>query len=151
MPGTYFPFSPAGSLGLGLGLALGAKLAAPEKTVIACLGDGSYIFSVPSACHWVAEAYELPILTVLFNNRCYGAVKQSIKKLFPDGWSMRTGKFLGTNIDPSPNYEMFVKANRGYGETVENPEEVKPALLRALEHVTVKKTQALINVICETP
>lgn len=149
-PATYFRSSPMSSLGWGLGAAMGAKLAAPDKTVIACIGDGSYIFNVPIACHWVMEAYRIPILTVIFNNQCYNAVKRTIKDLFPNGWSMKTGKFIGVDLHPSPKYENIVKAVGGYGETVEDPEEIKPALLRALEIVKTGR-QAVVDVICQRP
>src|SRR5439155_1150878 len=61
-PRTYFGSSPAGGLGWGMGAALGAKLAAPDKTVICCIGDGAYIFSAPTAAHFVSRAYNLPVL-----------------------------------------------------------------------------------------
>jgi acetolactate synthase-1/2/3 large subunit len=75
--GTFFGLSPAGGLGWGLGAALGAKLVAPERLVVATLGDGAYIFANPTACHWVAQAHGLPVLTVVFNNALYGAVRNS--------------------------------------------------------------------------
>ena len=149
-PGTYFMLGSTSSLGWGLGAAIGAKLAAPDKTVIACIGDGSYIFNVPIACHWVMEAYKIPILTVIFNNQCYFAVKRTIKDLFPDGWSVKTGKFIGVDIHSPPKYENIVKAVGGYGKTVEDSEEIKPTLLRALEVVKMGR-QAVVDVICERP
>ncbi|NQU15956.1 MAG: hypothetical protein HQ561_17515 [Desulfobacteraceae bacterium] len=42
-------------MGWGVGAALGAKLAAPEKTIIATVGDGSYLFSVPTTCHFAVK------------------------------------------------------------------------------------------------
>ena len=51
-PGTFFGQSHAGGLGWALGAGLGAKLARPEKTVIATVGDGSYIFNSPISAHW---------------------------------------------------------------------------------------------------
>src|SRR5581483_10218115 len=53
-PLSYFSHSPTGGLGWGLGAALGAKLAAPDKTVIAVLGDGAYMFGNPTPAHYVA-------------------------------------------------------------------------------------------------
>src|SRR5215467_7305372 len=52
-PGTYFALSPAGGLGWSVGAGLGAKLAAPDKFVVATIGDGGMIFANPTACHWV--------------------------------------------------------------------------------------------------
>ena len=69
-PGSYFGFPPSGGLGWGLPAALGAQLAHPDRTVVATVGDGSYLFANPVACHQVAEALDLPILTVVLNNGC---------------------------------------------------------------------------------
>lgn len=67
-PGSFFNHAPAGGLGWGLGAAMGAKLAAPDREVIACVGDGSYLFANPVACHQVAQAQSLAFLTVVFDN-----------------------------------------------------------------------------------
>src|SRR5262249_4933832 len=58
-PGSYFAAPSSGGLGWGLGAALGAKLAAPDKTVVCCVGDGAYIFGAPTAAHFVSRAYSL--------------------------------------------------------------------------------------------
>lgn len=149
-PGTYFSGSTTSALGFALGAALGAKLASPDKTVIACVGDGSYIFGCPVAAHWVSRAYGIPVLFVVFNNQGYRAVKNSIWRLLPEGWSVKTGKFIGTDLDPSPDYVSVAKSSGAYGETIEDPEEVRPALIRALETVG-KGQQALLDVICAKP
>ena len=88
------------------------------------------------------------MLTVIFNNQCYGAVKSTIKNLFPEGGSMKTNNFIATNMDSPPNFADIIKANRGYGITIENPDEIKPAILEALRFVKKEKKQALIDVIC---
>jgi acetolactate synthase-1/2/3 large subunit len=82
-PGSYFAASPAAGLGWGLGAALGAKLAAPERTVFCCVGDGAYMFGAPTAAHWVARAYGLPVLFVVFNNRAWNAVKRAVESHAP--------------------------------------------------------------------
>ena len=78
-PGSFFGAPPSGGLGWGLGAALGAKLAAPDHTVICCVGDGSYIFGAPTAAHFVARAHNLPVLFVVFNNRTWNAVKRAVQ------------------------------------------------------------------------
>ena len=70
---------PSGGLGWGLGAALGAKLAAPDHSVICCVGDGAYIFGSPTASHFVSRAYNLPVLFVVFNNRAWNAVKRAVQ------------------------------------------------------------------------
>jgi acetolactate synthase-1/2/3 large subunit len=148
-PGAYFSHSPAGCLGWGVGAALGAKLAHPGRTVIAAVGDGAYIFSVPTAAHMVSATYDLPILIVIFNNGCWGAVRKTTEGLFPEGWAKKTGVFPLSDLTPSPAYEKIVEAHGGYGERVEKPDQVRPALQRALRAVREQGRQAVLNVICK--
>ncbi|MEK7370103.1 MAG: thiamine pyrophosphate-dependent enzyme, partial [candidate division NC10 bacterium] len=150
-PGSYFAASPAGGLGWGLGAALGARLAAPEKTVLCCVGDGAYIFGSPTAAHWVARAYALPVLFVIFNNRAWNAVKRAVTSHARDGWAVRTGAMPFTELDPAPDYEMICRACGGHGERVEDPAALPGALARALRVVRDEKRQALVNVICKKP
>jgi len=150
-PGSYFSNSPAGCLGWGVGAALGAKLACPDRTVIATVGDGAYIFSVPTAAHMVSAAYRLPIVVVIFNNGCWGAVRRSTEGLLPEGWAKRTGAFPLSDLQPSPAYEKIVEAHGGYGEGVEEPEQVRPAVQRALKAAREEGRQAVLNVICKHP
>jgi acetolactate synthase-1/2/3 large subunit len=148
-PGAFFSHSPAGCLGWGVGAALGVKLAHPDRTVIAAVGDGAYIFSVPTAAHMVSATYELPILVVIFNNGCWGAVRKTTEGLFPKGWAKKTGSFPLSDLKPSPAYEKIVEAHGGYGERVERPDQVRPALQRALKAVREERRQAVLNVICK--
>lgn len=148
-PCGYFSPSSASGLGWGFGAAIGAKLARPEKTIIATLGDGSYNFSVPTACHHVAQREGLPILVVLFDNRGWNAVKRETRTLYPEGWAARTENFPFTEIDPAPAYEALAEACGGYGERVENPDDVPAALERALRAVREEGRQALVHVVCE--
>ncbi len=150
-PGTYFGASPAGGLGWGLGASLGAKLAAPDKTLVCCVGDGAYIFGSPTAAHWVSRAYDLPVLFVVFNNRAWNAVKRAVTSVARDGWAARTGNMVLSELDPAPEYQMICQASGGYGERVEDAAELPKALDRALHAVKVEKRQALLNVICKKP
>jgi acetolactate synthase-1/2/3 large subunit len=148
LPGSYFGLSPAGGLGWGFGAALGAKLAAPERLVVATLGDGAYVFANPTACHWVAEAVALPILVVVFNNTLYGAVRNATLDLYKNGVAARDGARMLADLSPSPAFEMLAQASGGYGVRVEKPAELLGALKRAAEVVTREKRQALVNVVC---
>jgi len=150
-PGTYFASSPAGGLGWGLGAALGAKLAAPERLVIAAVGDGSYMFGNPTPAHYVARAQELPVLFIVFNNAGWAAVRKATEAMYPDGRGRRANRMPLTALEPSPAFEKVVEASGGYGERVEAPEEMAPALERALHAVRVEKRQALLNVACAIP
>jgi acetolactate synthase-1/2/3 large subunit len=147
-PGSYFASPHSSGLGWGLGAALGIKLAAPAKTVIATLGDGAYFFAEPMSCHFVQRAHDLPLLTVIFNNQRWEAVKSAALGLHPGGWAKSTGRFPLTELTPSPRFEEIVKAFDGHGERVETPAEVGPALKRALGAVREGR-QALLNILCQ--
>ena len=146
-PGAYLAHPPSGGLGWGLGAALGVKLGAPDKTVVATLGDGAYLFAVPSACHYASRLHDLPILTVVFNNRSWDAVKGATLKVHPDGWAT-AGSIPLADLTPSPRYEEIVRAFDGHGERVERPEELPGALRRALDVVRRERRQALVNLVC---
>ena len=118
-PGTFYGLSAAGGLGWGLGAAMGAKLAAPEKFVVATVGDGAYMFANPTVCHWVADKFDIPVLTVIFNNSRYGAVRRATLSMFKDGAAGEDdGQFLA-DLSPSPPFEEFVRSQGGHGERVE--------------------------------
>ena len=147
-PDTYFGLSSAGGLGWGFGAALGAKLAAPEKLVVATLGDGAYMFSNPMVAHWVSDVHKLPILTVIFNNSLYGAVRGATMSMFKDGAAGLDDCRFMADLNPSPAFEAAVKAQGGHGERVENPADLPAALARARDVVMKERRQALVNVIC---
>src|SRR6266700_2441562 len=150
-PGSFFGAPPSGGLGWGLGAALGAKLAAPDHTVICCVGDGSYIFGAPTAAHWVSRAYNLPVLWVVFNNRTWNAVKRAVQSHARDGWAVKTDSMPLTGREPAPDYEMVCRASGGHGERVEDPAQLPDALARGLRIVKEEKRQVLLNVICRKP
>jgi acetolactate synthase I/II/III large subunit len=151
VPGSYFAASPASGLGWGTGAALGVKLAAPEKTVIATLGEGAYMFGCPTAAHFVSRAYNLPVLFVIFNNQCWNAVKRATKGIYPNGWAAKTNYWPFTDLTPSPAYDRMADVHDGYGEVVEDPAEVLPALRRGLKAVRQERRQAILNIFCKHP
>jgi acetolactate synthase I/II/III large subunit len=146
-PGAFFGQPHASGLGWGLPCALGLKLGDPSKTVIACLGDGAYLFNEPTACHFVARAQSVPVLTVIFNNAQWEAVKLSTLGVHPEGWAQGTAQFPLTSLSPSPRFEEIVKAFDGYGERVERLPDLVPALRRGLEAVRGGR-QAVVNILC---
>ena len=146
-PGTLFALSPAGGLGWGLPAAMGAKLAAPEKQVIAILGDGAYMFANPTACHAVAAEHNLPLLTVLFNNERYGAVRRATLDMYSDGVAGETDGRLLADLGHGTAFERIMEAHGGHGERVERPGDLAAALRRAADRVRAGQ-QAVVNVIC---
>ena len=131
-PGTFISFT-SGGLGLGLGQALGAKLAAPQRQVIATVGDGSYMFGVPSAAHFVGRAENLPTLTMVLNNSQWGAVRRATLAMYPDGLAAKANSLPVVDLTPSPDYEKITEAFGGTGERIEDPQKLVPAIARALE------------------
>jgi acetolactate synthase-1/2/3 large subunit len=147
--GNYFSHSPAGGLGWATGAALGVRLARPTATVIVCVGDGTYMFGNPTPFHFVSRAQQLPVLTVVFNNRRWGAVHRATLSMYPDGEAAQMSEPPFSTIEPSPDYEKIVESCGGYGEKVEDPTQLPAALLRALDVVRVKGLPAVLNVITE--
>ena len=145
-PGTYFGTSPAGGLGWGLGAAHGVKLGDRERRVFCVIGDGSYMFGNPTPAHYVSAANDLPVLTVILNNRMWGSVRKATLGLYPDGAASRANRAPLTYLDPAPDYHRIVEASGGYGEEVREPSDLPAALERGLKAVDVDKRQAVINV-----
>jgi acetolactate synthase-1/2/3 large subunit len=150
-PGSLFSTPPAGHLGWGLGAAIGTKLGAPDATVIAAEGDGSYIFAAPTASHFTAQKYAIPFLTVVYNNQAWNASINAARGLYPDGVAQRTGNFPGCDLSPSPKFELTAQACGAYAARVEKPDDLPDAIRRALKVVTEERRQALLNVICKSP
>ena len=146
-PGSYFGTPPSGSLGWGIGASLGVRLADPSKTVVCCVGDGSYIFGSGTAGHIVSQAQDLPVLTIVWNNGIWNAVQSATRRTYADGYAVQTNNFAVTTLSQSFQYELICQAAGGYSERVEDPEEVPAALDRAFRVVRDEKRQALLNVI----
>ena len=147
-PGTLLNAGAASGLGHGLGVALGAKLAARDRLVIGTHGDGSYMFGNPIASHYVGAEQKLPILTVIFNNQRWQAVRRATVGLNPEGYAAQSNHQPITMLDSIDKYEKAVEVADGYGQRVEDPEDLMPALERGLKAVEVEQRQAVINVIC---
>ena len=148
-PGRYFGNPSAGGLGWGMGAALGAKLASPDKTVICAVGDGAYMFGNPTAVHYVSEAMRLPVLFVIANNARWAAVHRSTLSTYPKGHAAGLKEPPFATLEPSPRFEHVVQASGGYGERVTEPAKLMPALERALKVVRDEKRQAVLNVCLE--
>jgi acetolactate synthase-1/2/3 large subunit len=110
------------------------------------MGDGSYIFANPVACHQIAEALNLPVLIIVVNNSEWGAVRQSVLGIYPEGHAARSNSMPLTSLAPTPDFVQVAKASRAWAQRVDDSEAL-PAILRAaIEHVTIEKTHALVEV-----
>ena len=125
---------------------LGAKLAAPTRQVIAVLGDGAYMFANPTACHYVAQMQNLPVLTVVYNNALYNAVRRATLDMYAHGVAAEAdGRFMAEL--PTPAFEKIMEAHDGHGERVDRPADLPAALQRAAAAVRAGR-QAVVNVVC---
>ena len=139
-PLSYLGWGKTTQLGYGLGLAMGAKLAAPDKLCINVWGDAAIGFTGMDFETAVRE--RIPILSILLNNFSM-AIELKVMAL-------STEKYRTTDI--SGDYAAMARAFGGYGERVERPEDIVPAILRGvaatqagqpalLEFITSKETQ----------
>ena len=124
--------SGGGSLGWAGGGAVGAKLACPERTVVCLIGDGSFLFGVPSSAQWVARRYGTPALTIIYDNRGWAAPKFSALQVHPDGAAAAADDFH-VSFEPEADLPGVARAAGGaYGVTVSDPGELPRVLKDAL-------------------
>jgi acetolactate synthase I/II/III large subunit len=129
-PGSYFK-NPGTSGGWGPAAAFGAKLAAPDRDVIAVTGDGFYQYSTANAALWAAVRYKAPFLTVVYQNRSYSTGTTALQRDFPVGFAEQT-EYLGGYFDPPIDFAKEAAAAGAYGENVDEPAEIRDALERGL-------------------
>jgi acetolactate synthase-1/2/3 large subunit len=111
-----------GCLGVGLPYALAAKLARPEKKVLVLCGDGSFGFNAMEFD--TALRHNLPIVCVIGNDGCWGMMRHGAEAV------VGTDRIVGCDL-PLRNYHKVVEALGGYGELVERPSDIGPAIQRA--------------------
>jgi acetolactate synthase-1/2/3 large subunit len=145
-PETLFSTSFSGGLGWGLPAALGYQLADRERLVIACIGDGSHIFANPVACHHVAMAERLPVLTVVFNNGIWGAVRRATLAMYPQGAAARSNAMPLTQLTPSPDYAAVARAHGLWAEQVLDGTALPDAIERAVAAIRNDRVPALLDV-----
>lgn len=143
---SWFQEPHSGGLGWCLPAALGAQLACPERLVFATMGDGSYMFANPTACHQVGEALQLPVITLILNNEEWGAVRQSVAGLYPQGHAAQAAQMPLTALSPSPDFTLTAQASRAYTETVKDGAELPAALTRAIAVAREQRRQVVLNI-----
>jgi acetolactate synthase I/II/III large subunit len=136
----------SGGLGWSFPCALGMQLARPDRVIVATMGDGSYMFANPVACHQIAESLRLPVLVLVLNNREWGAVRKSVLGTYPDGYASRTNQMPLVSLDPSPDFSLIAAASRAWTARVEIGGELPAVLDAALRHITTTRTQALVEI-----
>jgi acetolactate synthase-1/2/3 large subunit len=103
--------------------------------VVCLVGDGSYLFGVPSSAQWVARRYGTPALTVIFNNRGWRAPKFSALAVHPKGAAAENDDF-NVSFEPAPDYPgIAAAAGDAYAANVTDPAELPRVLREALAEV----------------
>jgi acetolactate synthase I/II/III large subunit len=144
-PGGLYA-SGGGSLGWNGGAAIGAKLACPEKTVVALTGDGTYMMSLPTTVHWMARRYATPFLQVIYNNGGWKSPKLSMLAVHPDGFASRADD-IGVAFPAPPDYVGIAVASGGaFGRVVQRVEELDAALEEAFHAIRVDGRAAVLDV-----
>jgi len=144
-PNRYFNPPHSGGLGWGFPAALGACLADRDRLSIACIGDGSYTFANPVACHMISNSLELPILVIVLNNGVWNAVRRAAIALYPDGQAARMNTMPITSLQPAPEYTKIAEANGHWAEKVETGTDLPSALERALSVIKNERRLALLE------
>jgi acetolactate synthase-1/2/3 large subunit len=149
--GSYFSLGAAGGLGWGMGAAIGAKLAAPDRLVVAVEGDGSYMFCAPVAAHYVALEQDAPFLTIIVDNQKWNEVGSATRHLYPTGHAASNRNLEPlTYFDRRLRLEKVVDCVGGYGERVTDPAGLPAALARAIRVVKEERRQAVLDVVCSS-
>jgi thiamine pyrophosphate-dependent acetolactate synthase large subunit-like protein len=135
-----------GGLGQGIAVALGVKLATPDRPVVLAVGDGSYLYNpvIPSLA--AARDYGLPLLIVIFNNRQYLSMKFNHLRAYPEGAAVATQYFPGVSLATQPDLAEFAKPFGMYGATVSDAANLSQTLAEALTAVRAGRT-AIVNVM----
>lgn len=144
-----------GGLGWSGGGALGIKLASDDqaggknkgKFVCQIVGDGTYLFSIPGSVYWIARRYNIPILTIVLNNKGWNAPRRSLLLVHPDGeGSKATNEELNLSFDPTPDYPGIAKAAAGgelWAGRASTVKELSEQLPLAIQSVLSGKTAVL--------
>jgi acetolactate synthase I/II/III large subunit len=124
-----------GGLGFSGGMALGLRLARPDRRIVQVIGDGGFHFSSPDSVYAVAQQYQLPVLTVVLDNGGWQAVKSAVQRVYPRGVAAETDQFQSRLTSGRQgerrDYSDVAKAFGAYGECVTEPDEWAAAIDRA--------------------
>lgn len=122
-PGQLLTSGGFGTMGFGLGAAIGAQMGNPDKRVIHITGDGCFRMNCHELC--TVEHYRLPIITVIFNNGTLGMVRQWQNLIYEK-------RFSETTLDRGPDFVKLAEAYGLHGYRARTRAEVEDALRQAL-------------------
>jgi acetolactate synthase-1/2/3 large subunit len=138
-----------GGLGYSGGMALGVKLASPERRVIQLVGDGGFHFSTPTSVYAVAQAEGLPILTVVLDNGGWQAVKDAVLRVHPGGQAAKQNEFHARLRGQHRHFHQVGQAFGAHGEHVHRPQDLEAAVQRCLQ--ALDRGQAAVLVVSVAP
>jgi len=116
-----------GTMGFGLGAAIGAKVAFPDDTVVHITGDGSFLMNANELI--TCSRYNIPIITIIFNNQALGMVRQWQTLIFDKNFSE-------TNLELAPDFELLAQSYHLKGCRVTSVEEFTAALKEAKDYIS---------------
>ncbi len=132
------------SLGWGIGAAIGAKLAAPDRQVVCSIGDGAVMYS--ASAFWTQARYHIPILTVVWNNHNYQTVRLAYHEY--GGRMVKSGKYAGMYLgDPDIDFVKLGESQGVSGERVASGNDLRAALKRGIAATRVGKPYLLEVII----
>ncbi len=124
-----------GGLGFSGGMALGLKLAQPNRRVVQVIGDGGFHFSSPDSVYAVAQQYQIPILTIVLDNGGWQAVKSAVQRVYPKGVAAETDEFqsrlMSGRQGEQRDFSAVARAFGAHGERVTEPADLAAAIDRA--------------------
>jgi acetolactate synthase-1/2/3 large subunit len=125
-----------GGLGFSGGMALGLKLAEPDRRVVQIVGDGAFHFSSPDAVYATAQQYQIPIFTVVLDNGGWQAVKSAVQRVYPKGVAAETDAFQSRlrsgRQGEQRRFADVARAFGAHGETVTEAGDLSTAIDRCL-------------------
>jgi len=123
-PRTFLSSGGLGTMGYGFPAAIGAQVGCPDKVVFDIAGDGSIQMNIQELT--TAVAYKLPVKVAILNNRFLGMVRQWQDLFFDKRRS-------GTDLERNPDFVKIAEAFGATGIFADKPEEVRPAIIKAIE------------------
>lgn len=133
-PRSFASSGGLGTMGYGLGAAIGCKVGNPEKVVVNCAGDGSFYMNMNELT--TLAKYQLPVIELVFNNSVLGMVRQW-QKLFYNS------RFSQTTLEKPTDFELLGKAIGIEAMTIRTKKDIRPVL----ENAVALNKPVLINCI----
>ncbi|KAL5520043.1 hypothetical protein ACEPAG_1703 [Sanghuangporus baumii] len=151
-PGSIFT-SGSSSLGWGLGAAIGTSLSRNDlDLIVLVVGDGSFLFGVPSSAFWIARKYRTPFLTIILNNGGWKSPKSSMLHVHPQGHgSKASGNQLTVGFGPDTPDHSLIAAGAGgaWGKRIALASDLNPSMNEAIEVVRKEGRCAVLDCLIE--